>query len=648
MAIRYIPFFPEPIEGQALLNNFRRTLRYHEQEGLERRLRRGMPYYETEETERVGKNAAGNLIIRGECVSACAWLHAQRKKVDLVYIDPPFASGADYAKKIYLRQNPKQAEKLKKAQQELDAEDLRAFEENMYGDIWDKERYLNWMYENLVAIRSVMSETASIYVHLDWHVGHYVKILMDEIFGEDNFQAEIVWKRMTPSGFKGKYNIGHSHDSIFWYSKSEECIYNPIMVPYKQEYLDERFSKVDENGRRFKDEKIGTATTQETIEKLRKQGKLYTTSNGKLRIKHYLEDAKGIALDDVWTDIDAVNSQAEEREDYPTQKPEALLERIIKASSDEGMVVADFFGGSGVTAAVAARLGRNFIHVDVGLNSVQIARDRLAAAKAEFSMMEVKDGVALYRNPTQTMAKLKSLIPGLFPPDEEIGEPWAGFIVDPKKGAMPVWLPDLKDSTTKVLTYDTVLRLLREAMPDLPDNTKKVILYYIDLIEDEAAMRRFIKENNIETLMEVELRDLKALLDDAVMEDAAHFTLTRPGEGNLLYTVTIDDFVSDRIMQRIKEHNDKGQANPSRTPKPIELSPEGLEAIEALSLDCTAKKGVWHSDSEIKIDKLGYIAINGVKKKKFWDGTIASERRPLRLKIRNICGDETIFPLYTL
>ena len=110
---------------------------------------------------------------------------------------------------------------------------------------------------------------------------------------------------------------------------------------------------------------------------------------------------------------------------------------------------------------------------------------------------------------------------------------------------MPVWLPDLKDSTTKVLNYDTVLRLLREAMPDLPDNTKKVIIYYIDLIEDEAKMRRFIKENNIETLMEVELRDLKELLDDAVMEDAAHFTLTEPGEGSLFYTVRIDDFISD-------------------------------------------------------------------------------------------------------
>ncbi len=619
MAIKYIPFYPEPIEGQALLNNFRRTLRYHEQEGLERRLRRGMPYYETEETERVGKNAAGNLIIRGECVSACAWLHAQRKKVDLVYIDPPFASGADYAKKIYLRQNPKQAEKLKKAQQELDSEDLRAFEENMYGDIWDKERYLNWMYENLVAIRSIMSETASIYVHLDYHLGHYVKILMDEIFGEDNFVNEIIWHYTK---FAGKASGFHSnHDSIYYYTKGDDACFNKLRIPVEKQ-------------------RKQTARIWDSEQKKAIQAR---DANGNL----IYYDQKDKALDDTWYDIPLVNPMAKERKemDYPTQKPEALLERIIKASSDEGMTVADFFGGSGVTAAVAARLGRNFIHVDVGLNSVQIARDRLAAAKAEFSMMEVKDGVALYRNPTQTMAKLKSLIPGLFPPDEEIGEPWAGFIVDPKKGAMPVWLPDLKDSTTKVLTYDTVLRLLREAMPDLPDNTKKVILYYIDLIEDEATMRRFIKENNIETLMEMDLRDLKTLLDDAVMEDAAHFTLTEPGEGSLLYTVCIDDFISDRVMQRIHEHNEKAKANPRHSPKPIELSPEGLEAIEALSLDCTAKKGVWHSDSEIKIDKLGYIAINGVKKKEFWDGTIASERRPLRLKIRNICGDETIFPI---
>jgi len=133
------------------------------------------------------------------------------------------------------------------------------------------------MYENLVAIKSVMSDTASIYVHLDWHIGHYVKILMDEVFGESNFLSEIVWRRMTPSGFTGKYDIGNSHDLILRYSHTDNRIYNPINIPYSEQYLKERFSKVDENGKRFKDEKIGTATPDKTIEKLENENKIYLT-----------------------------------------------------------------------------------------------------------------------------------------------------------------------------------------------------------------------------------------------------------------------------------------------------------------------------------------------------------------------------------
>ena len=192
MAIRYIPFYPEPIEGQAVLNNFKRTLRYHGTDKLQDDLRRGMPLYELEKKEEVG-TPGDNLVIRGECISACAYLREQGKKVDLVYIDPPFASGAYYAKQVYIRRNPKLASEIKAAEQELEDEELRSFEEKMYGDVWDKEKYLNWMYENLTAIKSVMSENASIYVHLDWHIGHYVKVLMDEIFGEDNFVNEIIW-----------------------------------------------------------------------------------------------------------------------------------------------------------------------------------------------------------------------------------------------------------------------------------------------------------------------------------------------------------------------------------------------------------------------------------------------------------------------
>ena len=149
MAVKYIPYYPNTLEGQALLDNFVRTqriLRYRDNDKVVERIQRGMPLYEMEKKESVGDNPDHNMIIRGECLSACAYLKDQGVKVDLVYIDPPFASGADYAKKVYVRRNPKVAEAIKQAETEVDSDELRNFEEKMYGDIWDKERYLNWMY----------------------------------------------------------------------------------------------------------------------------------------------------------------------------------------------------------------------------------------------------------------------------------------------------------------------------------------------------------------------------------------------------------------------------------------------------------------------------------------------------------------------
>lgn len=643
MPIKYVPFIPEPVEGQAVLGNFNRILKYKGADETSMVLQRGMPLYEMEKLETVGENTEGNMVIRGECVSACAYLKEQGIHVDLVYIDPPFASGADYAKKVYIRRNPNVAEAIAQAEQELDVDELKAFEEKMYGDVWDKEKYLNWMYENLMAIKSIMSETASIYVHLDWHIGHYVKILMDEIFGEDHFQAEIVWKRMTPSGFKGKYGIGHSHDVIFWYSVSDECVYNPIMVPYSKEYIEQRFSKVDENGRHFKDEKIGTATTDETIERLKSEGRIYVTSNGTLRIKHFLDEAEGIALDDIWTDIYAVNSQAEERVDYATQKPEELIERILKASSNDGMTVADFFGGSGVTAAVANKLNRRFIHCDIGLNSIQTTRDRLKADGAEFDVLEIKDGVQLYRNPVQTMDKIKSLILGL-KNEDSLDSFWEGAISDSKLGTVPVYVPNLMDSTSKLLDKVTINRIIHQAIPELDSSIKKVIVYYID-ITDEAEIMQFIKDDD-STTVEIELRDLKTVLDDVVIGDYAEFHIDEITEDLFGgYSVVIDKFISDRVLSKIDEFNQKAFLNSSEKKpyRPIEISEEGLELIEFISLDCTASEGEWHSDSEIKIDKNSFVIVNGEKTKNFWDGTVRSDKKPLRIKIRNICGDETVW-----
>ena len=158
MAVKYVPYFKEPIEGQAILDNFTRTkriLKYADNDKVFNRIDKGMPLYEVETEEIVGDKNAENLIIRGECVSACAYLKENDIKVDLVYIDPPFASGADYAKTIYIRRNPKVAEAIKKAEETLEDEELKTFEEKMYGDVWNKEAYLNWMYENLMAIKSI-------------------------------------------------------------------------------------------------------------------------------------------------------------------------------------------------------------------------------------------------------------------------------------------------------------------------------------------------------------------------------------------------------------------------------------------------------------------------------------------------------------
>ena len=668
MAIKYISYDPNVLEGQAILDNFVRTqriLRYRDNDKVFERIQRGMPLYEVESQEVVGKNPNHNLVLRGECLSACAYLKEKGEKVDLVYIDPPFASGADYAKKVYIRRNPKVAEAIKLAETEIDSEELRNFEEKMYGDVWDKERYLNWMYENLMAIKSVMSDTASIYVHLDWHIGHYVKILMDEIFGEDNFRNEIVWQRVYSHNDANKY--GQIHDVIFYYSKdNEKYTWNIQYQPYEEKYL-KMYSMDDGDGRKYKVENTlgpgGRGSTYEwngvvrtwrysfeTMSELEKQGLLYYTSSGFPKKKIYLDEMPGKPLQSIWTDINVIAGQAKELVDYATQKPEALLERIIKASSNEGMLVADFFGGSGVTATMASKLGRKFIHCDIGINSIETTRDRLRKARAEFEVMEIKDGVSLYRNPVQTMDKLKSLIPGLRNEDA-LDKFWAGSIHDTKMGMQPVYLPNLMDSSTRLLDTALMNRILKEAMPNLPDETKKVVVYYID-ITDIKEIKQFIKEQN-NTLIDVELRDLKNVLDNVVVEDDAEFDVKEiqpEGEAFKVWQVSINRFFSDRVNKKIEEFNLKGQQQTLKSGKafkPITLSEEGLETIEFLSLDCSSAdaSSPWRSDVEILIDRLGYVRKNGIDTKSFWDGTITSDNKPLRLKIRNICGDETIYEL---
>lgn len=615
MPVKYTPYLPDPVEGQALLAppHTQRRLRYRDRDRVIKKIQRGMPRYEVEQVEQVGKAARGrgwnNLLLRGECLSACAYLKDSGVKVDLVYIDPPFASGANYAKQVYIRRRPDLAKEMTGAEQEMEMEELQAFEETLYGDIWKKEDYLNWMHENLMAIKSVMADAASIYVHLDWHIGHYVKVLMDEVFGEENFKNEIVWGYRRWASGSNLYQ--NSHDVIYFYSKSEHYTWNQLY----EEYADKsaHFTETDEKGDKYR------------WQYLRNR-------------KYKLYEKEGTRVKDWWDDISYLNSMAMERVDYATQKPEALLERIIKASSDEGMIVADFFGGSGVVAKVAQTLNRKFIHCDVGVNSLQTTRDRLKEARAAFSVLEIKDGVSLFRNPQQTMDKLAQLIPGLQLQQKVagMGDFWFGAVSDSKLGLVPVYVPDLTDSGQKVLDVPVVNQIVNEELQKLEELPEKVIVYFVD-IENRPDLEKFAWDAN-PTMVKVEFRDLKALLHEVVGDDEIKHSARKTKNGHVTRIV---EFHSDRLRQKVVEFNGRSEVIRGKV-KPVLISDEGLELIEWLAVDCESAEGPWRSSHEVKIDKRGHAAIDGEKTKTFWDGKIVSRKKPLRLKVRNIAGDETI------
>jgi adenine-specific DNA-methyltransferase len=674
MPIRYIPIDPIVLHGQAVLGNFTRSLRYHGNHKPGQRLSRGLPLYELRTVEQVKASSkplatvdraqeAPNLTVHGECQAACAHLLATGQKVDLVYIDPPFASGANYGKKILLRRHPHASNDAAEGA----ALEADGWEEMLYGDIWNKEDYLNWMYENLTAIKAVMSDTASIYVHLDWHIGHYVKILLDEVFGEENFRNEIVWKRTTAHSDAQTYGV--NCDVIFFYSKREDFLFNEVFQPYSDEYL-ARFTSTDPDGRKWEGGNLtakglrggGYSYTYkgctslwrcplETMQEHDRKGRLHFTSNQGIRLKVYLDELKGMPCQALWDDIPAVNSQAAERVDYATQKPETLLKRIIESSSNPGMVVADFFGGSGVTAKVAHDLGRRFVHTDIGINSIQTARDRLAAAGASFDVLRVQDGVQLFRNPQQTMAKLKGLIPGLTSPQtpQPLPDYWAGMFAS--DGAVPVALPNLLDSASRVFDEAALHKLTLEELPKLADwdyPVQKVVVYTID-IADPLACAAWLAEHNPSGIA-VELRDLKPLLGDVVLNDECVALVEPPTPAQPKFKVVVQRYHSDYLAGKLAEVVAKKQLQPSAmtgaagkskaAALPVGLSADGLECIEWLSVDCTALEGSWRSAAEAKIDVKNRLVLNGVRQTTKWDGTLLCADAPKRLRVRNVAGDE--------
>ena len=317
-------------------------------------------------------------------------------KVNLIYIDPPFDTGADFSFTATIPQHP-----------DADADETATFtkepsilEQKAYRDTWGRglDSYLQWFYEAAALLRELLAEGGSIYVHLDWHVGFYAKVVMDEVFGSDFFRSEIVWKRTTSHSDATAY--GSVHDTILFYA-TEGTGRNEVLQAYGPDYVEAYYRYPDPDGRRFMSADLSGAGSgpprkfgdrglikpppgrhwmfdQDGIDRLLNEGRIFWTRNNVPRFKKYLDESPGMPASDLWFDIQAVRSwHKEEDTGFDTQKPAALLERIIKASSNEGDLVLDCFCGSGTTASVAEKLNRRWIACDLGRFAIHTTRKRL-------------------------------------------------------------------------------------------------------------------------------------------------------------------------------------------------------------------------------------------------------------------------------
>jgi site-specific DNA-methyltransferase (adenine-specific)/adenine-specific DNA-methyltransferase len=402
-------------------------------------------YYPAQLKEIHGEEMGGwrNKIYWGDNLQVMSHLLKHfRGGIDLIYIDPPFDSGADYRRKITVRGKSASS-------------DYVSFEDKQYGDIWTNDEYLQFMYERFVLLRELLSETGSLYVHCDYRRAHYLKLALDEVFGASNFQNEIVWRRTTARSGSGAYN--HIHDTILFYTKTPKFIWHQQYTPYSKEYLESNF-KPDDSGRLYRESPItapglrsgesgatwkglnpsaigkgrhwavpsflehllsdeAKRSPLKALDELESKGRIRWARDGEGRPNaiQYEDDMPGVELQSIWADFVALSSNSAESEDYPTQKPEELLERIIKSSSTPGATVFDCFMGSGTTQAVAMKLGRRFIGADINLGSIQTTTTRLlkvadglrqrsldskANASAGFEIYNV-NYYDVFRNPVQ-------------------------------------------------------------------------------------------------------------------------------------------------------------------------------------------------------------------------------------------------------
>jgi DNA modification methylase len=312
--------------------------------------------------------------------------------IKLIYIDPPFDVGADFSMNIEIGD-----EQFTKAPSVL--------EELAYRDTWGKgaDSFIAMIYERLSLMRDLMASNGSIYVHCDWRVSSFMKLILDEVFGKERFINEIIWEKIKAVKSQSS-GFGNVKDSIFFYSKNDRSIFNQIKKEHDPEYIKQMYRFQESDGRRYRhhdftqkgqgDAKVfgerGRLVppagkhwiwSQERIDDGLRRGLIVFSKTGTPQVKRYLDEVQGEAVSDIWNDINPIGSVSQERGNYPTQKPEALLERVLIASSNQGDIIADFFCGSGTTMAVAEKLGRKWIGSDLGKFAIHTTRKRLIAVQ---------------------------------------------------------------------------------------------------------------------------------------------------------------------------------------------------------------------------------------------------------------------------
>ena len=308
-----------------------------------------------------------NRLIWGDNKLVMASLLTEFKgQIDLIYIDPPFDVGADFTMDLALGD---EKEQVAKAQSTL--------EMIAYRDMWGRgtDSYINMLAERLLLMKRLLSENGALFVHCDWRVSSAIRLLLDDIFSAEYFRDELIWRRGNINTQTQSNQFPRNHDTIFFY-RSPNSKYSRQFKPYSDSTM-RMYRFDDHDGKGLYRLQTLRTYSQDSIDKMRAEGIIVETSSGSINFKQYLSKKEGVVIDDVWDDIPSLQGNSSERTDYDTQKPEALLERIINSTSSEGDLVADFFCGSGTTGAVAEKLGRRWIMADLGRFAIHTSRKRL-------------------------------------------------------------------------------------------------------------------------------------------------------------------------------------------------------------------------------------------------------------------------------